>query len=580
MPGFSKSFILFLFFSVVGCVAYGQIGIGVNPPAPSAMLHVQDTAKGLLIPRMTAAQRINIQNPAEGLMVYQTDTPSGFWYYRSGQWVNTFPSNGGRSTIVLSDTITNAEAQLKIANEVGPNTEEVRILRCSNLTTVDLSMLTNRLLEVYIDGNPVLQNVNMGNLTSIDGGIYVNNCPQLTVLDVHSLRSIGQTFSNTVGNGSYWGISVTNTGILDINFPVVKQVVGQINIQNNPSLTNLSMPQLLSGQSITISNCPLLANASFHALKNLAGFNMFNPAEMAAIDFSSLITIGGLTLKANQLSSVSLPALTTAGQIDISAPQLGSASFPVLQACLNFTVNAASPLSTVFAPLLLNSKIQLTGGSLNAVNFNSLQTSTGISISATAGSGASLAFPALQTVLSGSSSAMNVSGIGTLSFPLLRKTDGLALSGISSLSVPLLDTAKYLLEIKNSPSLSTLLFPALKKCGGMTITNCGMTSVSFPAFITTYEYPVTGSLAINSNPNLTSISWPNLQVCNYGYFENNKLPSSEVNALLAKFRTVTVPSGSGSPYLYLKQIPAAPPTGQGITDKNYLIGLCVYVYTD
>ena len=575
MPGFIKSFFLFLLFSAIGCVTFCQIGIGVNPPAPSAMLHVQDTARGLLIPRMTAAQRIIIQNPAEGLMVYQTDSPAGFWYYRSGQWVNTFPSNGGRSTIVLSDSITNAEAQLKIANEVGPNTEELRILRCSNLTTVDLSMLTNRLLEVYIDGNPVLQSVNLGNLKAMDGGIYVNNCPQLTTLDVHSLASIGQTFSNT--GGAYWGINITATGIQDINFPVVKQIVGQINIQNNPALTNLTMPQLLSNQGITVADCPLLTNASFHTLKT-GNFNMYTYSELATVDFSSQIT-GGITLKANQLTSVSFPALTNAS-INISAPQLVSASFPVLQVCGNFTLNAASQLSTVSVPSLISSKIQLTGGSLNAVNFNSLQTSVGITISATAGSGASIAFPALQTVLTGSSSAINITGVGTLSFPSLHRTDGLAVSGISSLSVPLLDTAKYLLEIKNSPALSTLLFPALKKCGVMTITNCGMTSISFPAFITTYEYQVTGSLGIYSNPNLTSISWPNLQVCNYGYFENNKLPSSQVNALLAKFRTITVPNNSGVAYLYLMQIPAAPPTGQGIIDKNYLIGLGVYVYTD
>ncbi|MEO6489977.1 MAG: hypothetical protein ABIO04_08575 [Ferruginibacter sp.] len=188
MRDLSTKFFIFLLFNGVCCLAYSQIGIGINPTDPSSIFQVQDTARGLLIPRMTAAQRTNIQNPAEGLMVYQTNVPAGFWYYRSGQWVNTFPSNGaGKNTLILADSITNAEAQVKIANEVGPNTQEIRIVRCSNLTTVDLSVLTNSVVQIYVDGNSVLQTLNLGNLKEIDEDIYVNNCPQLTTLNVSTL---------------------------------------------------------------------------------------------------------------------------------------------------------------------------------------------------------------------------------------------------------------------------------------------------------------------------------------------------------------------------------------------------------
>ena len=573
MRGLIKRIFLFLLFSYMSCLAYSQIGIGINPPNPSAILHVQDITRGLLIPRMTAAQRSNIQSPAEGLMVYQTDSPAGFWYFRSGQWVNTFPSNGGRSILVLSDTITDAEAQQKIANEVGPNTQEIRIQRCSNLTTVDLSMLTNSLVEIYIEDNTVLQNINLGNLTAIDGGFYVNNCPQLTTLGISSLGRIGVTFGGTNG------LIITGTGIQDINLPVLKQVIGYIQVKSNPALTNLNIPQLTHCYSVSVSDCPLLASTSFHALKNVSLFSIYStPTELATVDFSSLMNADGFDLNLNQLSSISFPVLTNVSNaISISGLQLASAVFPVLQVCPNFTMNAPSQLSTVSAPLIVTSKIQLTGGSLNAVNFNSLQTSTGITISASAGSLASLTFPALKTSSYNNAALINVSGIGTLSFPLLHKADGFAASQISSLLVPLLDTIKYNLEINNSPSLSALLFPALKKSSVISITNCGITSVSFPALITNYEYQNNFGININTNPNLSSISWPNFQVM-YGYGElyNNKLPSSQVNALLAKFRTMSLSYTN----LYLKQIPAAPPTGQGITDKNYLIGLGIYVDTD
>jgi hypothetical protein len=52
----------------------------------SAMLDVSSTTKGLLIPRMIAAQRNTIASPATGLLVYQTDGDTGFYYYNGASW--------------------------------------------------------------------------------------------------------------------------------------------------------------------------------------------------------------------------------------------------------------------------------------------------------------------------------------------------------------------------------------------------------------------------------------------------------------------------------------------------------------
>ncbi len=66
----------------------GNLGINTNTPHPSAALDITDTQRGLLIPRMTATQRNSISNPAEGLMVYQTNETSGFWYFNGVDWSN------------------------------------------------------------------------------------------------------------------------------------------------------------------------------------------------------------------------------------------------------------------------------------------------------------------------------------------------------------------------------------------------------------------------------------------------------------------------------------------------------------
>jgi hypothetical protein len=53
----------------------------------SAMLDVQSTDKGLLIPRMTSAERSAISSPATGLLVFQSDGESGLYYYDGSNWI-------------------------------------------------------------------------------------------------------------------------------------------------------------------------------------------------------------------------------------------------------------------------------------------------------------------------------------------------------------------------------------------------------------------------------------------------------------------------------------------------------------
>ncbi|HYO22729.1 MAG TPA: hypothetical protein VER36_10010 [Flavisolibacter sp.] len=72
-------------------VTSSGIGIGTSSPNASASLDISSTTKGLLPPRMTAAQASAISSPAEGLMVYVTDTngtftAKGWWGYNGSAW--------------------------------------------------------------------------------------------------------------------------------------------------------------------------------------------------------------------------------------------------------------------------------------------------------------------------------------------------------------------------------------------------------------------------------------------------------------------------------------------------------------
>jgi hypothetical protein len=67
---------------LIPAISFTQsVGINIDGSAPdnSAILDVKHTGKGVLIPRMTAAERAVIDNPANGLIVYQTDDVSGIY---------------------------------------------------------------------------------------------------------------------------------------------------------------------------------------------------------------------------------------------------------------------------------------------------------------------------------------------------------------------------------------------------------------------------------------------------------------------------------------------------------------------
>jgi len=71
-----------------GLTVQGQnvaVNANGNQADPSALLDVASTTRGMLVPRMTTLQRSAIANPAIGLLVYDLNT-SSFWYYEGTAW--------------------------------------------------------------------------------------------------------------------------------------------------------------------------------------------------------------------------------------------------------------------------------------------------------------------------------------------------------------------------------------------------------------------------------------------------------------------------------------------------------------
>ena len=71
-----KQFFTLLAAVLFTATTFAQVGIGTTTPNASAALDITSTSKGLLLPRMTAAQRDAITSPDQGLIIFCTNCAS------------------------------------------------------------------------------------------------------------------------------------------------------------------------------------------------------------------------------------------------------------------------------------------------------------------------------------------------------------------------------------------------------------------------------------------------------------------------------------------------------------------------
>lgn len=112
---------------VIAGAARAQVGVNATgaAPNPRAMMDINHNSKGLLIPRMTEAQRMAIPISAaiDGMIVYQTpatsiNSPEGYWYFdwKVPKWFpiqtngNYWSITGNAGTNVATDYVGTSDA--------------------------------------------------------------------------------------------------------------------------------------------------------------------------------------------------------------------------------------------------------------------------------------------------------------------------------------------------------------------------------------------------------------------------------------------------------------------------------------
>jgi hypothetical protein len=84
----------------------GGVAIGTSTPNTSAVLDLESTNQGFLVPRVSSTA--SVTSPATGLLVYQTGSPAGFYYYTGSLWTILLPPQTGKSGSYLTTSGTSA----------------------------------------------------------------------------------------------------------------------------------------------------------------------------------------------------------------------------------------------------------------------------------------------------------------------------------------------------------------------------------------------------------------------------------------------------------------------------------------
>ena len=160
-------------------VAVNENGNAANA---SAILDVQSTTKGVLVPRMTEVQRAAITLPAKGLMVYQTDNTEGYYYNAGTEAAPSWVKIGLEKTAVAFAATTTV-----IQNYTAPafakvqfNTEEYD--EANSFIPVPTSEFTVPSAGIYHFDAAVV--VNGANGSRWDVAIFVNNIQKKTMLGI------------------------------------------------------------------------------------------------------------------------------------------------------------------------------------------------------------------------------------------------------------------------------------------------------------------------------------------------------------------------------------------------------------
>lgn len=192
----------------------GGVAIGSASIDNSAILNINSTTKGILIPRMTLTERGSISAPvATGLLIYQTDNTPGFYYYNGSGWFSISTASG----------VSSVTASLPIVSSGGSN-PDISLAQADSYTdgyisSIDFDNFNSKVSSQWTtSGNDIYYY----NATSGNVGIGISSSPSVR-LDVSASKNNGYVANifNTYASATSHGLRIkagTSTASTSTNF--------------------------------------------------------------------------------------------------------------------------------------------------------------------------------------------------------------------------------------------------------------------------------------------------------------------------------------------------------------------------
>ncbi len=293
------SFLIILFGQLI---VHAQVGINTTTPDPSSILDITSSNKGMLLPRLTTAQRTAISSPANGLIVYDTDFNSLF-YYNSSSWVSLSTSSQARNNHKI------VKSAADLASELTAGGGSEYLLSSNTLYEINGTISLSFPIEInnsYILGRDTNEDILVragGTMfTGTTGGSIKGvtlTAPGGTVFSLSGAPTENLIFRDAIIANSGSVGSISGFGLI---FKSVIQYVGNTTGITYNNIGSLLLADL--GWSSNNSGTYETFTGTFTLIQKVSGFTTVNGAAIG-IDVSSNPTVANGVLLTTAFSGTS-----------------------------------------------------------------------------------------------------------------------------------------------------------------------------------------------------------------------------------------------------------------------------------